>query len=40
MAANIMRLGGGIAVVFLATFVALLLRSDAKKRRRLVESPS
>jgi protein SCO1/2 len=40
MAANIMRLGGGVAVVLLAVFVALLLRSDARKRRRLVESPS
>jgi protein SCO1/2 len=40
MAANIMRLGGGVAVVLLAAFVALLLRSDAKKRRNLVESPS
>lgn len=38
MAANIMRLGGAVAVVLLAAFVALLLRSDAKKRRRLVES--
>jgi len=40
MAANIMRLGGGVAVVLLAAFVALLFRSDAKKRRRLVESTS
>jgi protein SCO1/2 len=40
MAANIMRLGGAVAVVLLAAFVALLFRSDAKKRRRLVESPS
>jgi protein SCO1/2 len=38
MAANIMRLGGAVAVVLLAAFVALLLRSDAKRRRRLVES--
>jgi protein SCO1 len=40
MAVNIMRLGGGLAVVLLLAFVALLLRSDAKKRRSLVESPS
>lgn len=40
MAANIMRLGGGVAVVVLAAFLAVLFRSDAKKRRRLVESPS
>jgi protein SCO1/2 len=40
MAANIMRLGGGVAVVLLAAFLALLFRSDAKKRRRLAESPS
>jgi len=40
VAANVMRLGGGVAVVLLAGFLALLFRSDAKKRRRLVESPS
>ena len=40
MAANIMRLGGAVAVVLLAAFVALLFRSDARKRRRLAESPS
>ena len=40
MAANIMRLGGAVAVVLLAALLALLFRSDAKKRRRLAESPS
>ena len=40
MAANIMRLGGGVAVVLLAALVALLFRSDARKRRSLLESPS
>ncbi|HEX6277930.1 MAG TPA: SCO family protein [Polyangiaceae bacterium] len=40
VAANIMRLAGGAAVVVLGAFVALLARSDARKRRRLAESPS
>jgi protein SCO1/2 len=33
VAANIMRLGGGAAVVLLAASLALLFRADAKKRR-------
>jgi protein SCO1/2 len=40
VAANIMRLAGGAAVVVLGAFVALLFRSDARKRRRLAESPT
>jgi protein SCO1/2 len=40
VAANIMRIGGAVSVVLLAAFVALLFRSDAKKRRSLAESPS
>jgi protein SCO1/2 len=40
MAANIMRVAGAVAVVLLAAFLALLFRSDARKRRRLAESPT
>jgi protein SCO1/2 len=40
VAANIMRIGGAVAVVLLVAFLALLFRADAKKRRRLAESPT
>ena len=40
VAANIMRVAGAVAVVLLAAFLALLFRSDARKRRRLAESPT
>jgi protein SCO1/2 len=40
VAANIMRLGGGVAVVVLAGLLTVLFRSDARKRRRLAENPS
>jgi protein SCO1/2 len=40
VAANIMRVGGAVSVVFLASFLIVLWRADAKKRRRIAESPS
>jgi protein SCO1/2 len=40
VAANIMRAGGAVAVLFLASFLTLLWRADIKKRRRIAESTS
>ncbi len=40
MAANIMRVGGAVAVLVLATFLTVLWRADLKKRRRIAESTS
>jgi len=40
VAANIMRAGGALAVVVLASFLTLLWRADLKKRRRIAESTS
>jgi len=40
VAANIMRVGGAVAVLLLASFLTLLWRADLKKRRRIAESTS
>ena len=40
VAANIMRVGGAVAVLVLATFLTVLWRADLKKRRRIAESTS
>ncbi len=40
VAANIMRVGAGIALLVLASFLTLLWRADFKKRRRIAESTS
>jgi protein SCO1/2 len=40
VAANIMRVGGAVAVLVLASFLILLWRADLKKRRRIAESTS
>jgi protein SCO1/2 len=40
VAANIMRVGGAVAVLLLATFLTVLWRADLKKRRRIAESTS
>ena len=40
VAANIMRAGGAVAVLVLASFLTLLWRADLKKRRRIAESTS
>jgi len=40
VAANIMRAGGAVAVLVLASLLTLLWRADLKKRRRIAESTS
>lgn len=40
VAANVMRVGGAVGVVLLATFLTLLWRADSKRRRRIAESTS
>jgi protein SCO1/2 len=40
VAANVMRVGGAVSVVLLATFLALLFYAEWKKRRRTAESTS